>query len=120
MKKLILSLLFGVLLSNCAKTEYIEVDVKPKLEILVTNSENIPIIDAIVTLYKSEEDFSSEQNAIESSKTNTDGKILFQELDERVYFFYINKGELNNYYEVVTFSEPLSKNEKRTISSIIR
>lgn len=120
MKKLISLILINTLLISCTKTEYIEVDVKPKLEILVTDINNNPISGANVSLFITEEDFNSKQNLIKTSKTNTYGKVLFQKLDERIYFLYINKNELNNYYEIITFSEPLRKNEKRSISSIIR
>ena len=68
MKKLISLILINTLLISCTKTEYIEVDVKPKLEILVTDINNNPISGANVSLFITEEDFNSKQNLIKTSK----------------------------------------------------
>jgi hypothetical protein len=113
--------LFSILLlTGCTKKEYIEIDRAPQLEITVIDTSNNSVEGATVKLYNSEEGFYLNENPIKKSVTDKMGKVLFKELTEIIYYFYVEKGELNNYYEVVTFSEPLRKNEIRTITCVIR
>ena len=109
-----------IISSGCTKKEYVEVDVAPQLEITVTDISEGPVNGARVTLYETENDFYEDQNTVKTSVTDATGEVLFDELNEKIYYFYAEKGDLNNFYEVVTFAIPLSKNEIRTITCIIR
>lgn len=120
---LVLLTLTGVLqllISSCERTEYLEVDVAPQLEITVTDNSGNSIENATVILFDTEEKFTSNSNPIQTLVTGSNGKALFKDLNEDIYYFYVEKGALNNYYEVVTFSEPLEMNQIMTITCIIR
>jgi hypothetical protein len=101
-------------------TDYVDIDVAPQLEITVTEISGIVVDSATVTLFGSQEDFLSQENILQTLITGSAGKVLFKELEEDIYYFYIEKGELNNFYEVVTFSEPLEMNHVMTITCVIR
>lgn len=123
MKKELFLLLFIVFQSFficCNPEEIFEIDVLPQLELQISDRSNNVVQGATVMLFSSEENWESQSSAIKVSSSDLDGKALFKDLNETQYYFYIEKGDLNNYYEAVTFSEPLRKNEKRTINCIIR
>jgi len=103
---------------GCKK--YIEVDVDPQLEITVTDMSDNIVVGATVNLFTTEEDFLLNENPIKTKTTDAAGQVLFEELNEMIYYFYAEKGELNNYYEVVTFAKSLKKNEIKTITCVIR
>jgi len=107
-------------LSACTKTEYVDIDVDPQLELLITDESAIPVGGADVILYDTEEDFLAGENALLSKSSDSNGRVLFEGLSEKVYYFFASKAEWNNYYEVVTFENPLEKNEVRAITTIIR
>ena len=109
-----------ILFTGCTEKEYVYLDVAPQLEIIVEDQSANIIEGATVKLYNSSEDFYENNNPLQTKVTNQSGKALFKDLDETVYYFYIEKGEMNNYYEVVTFARPLRKNEIKTLVSIIR
>lgn len=119
LKVYLLSILF-LFLFGCTEKEYIDIDVSPQLEILVKDKAGNPILGATVSLYTSENDFNSKVNAHKIEMTNAVGKVLFKDLNEVVYYFYAEKDGLNNFYEAVTFTKPLTKNEIRTITCVIR
>lgn len=119
-KTLLSVILCFILIAGCTKKEYIEIDVAPQLEIMVKDLSDNTIAGATVNLYSSEEDFDLKNNEVQTKTTDDNGKALFKDLSEDIYYFYVEKGELNNYFEVVTFASPLKKNEIKTITCIIR
>lgn len=119
LKVYLISILF-LFFFGCTEKEYIDIDVSPQLEILVKDKAGNPILGATVSLYTSENDFNSKVSERKTEMTNAVGKVLFKDLNETVYYFYAEKDGLNNFYEAVTFTNPLSKNEIRTITCIIR
>lgn len=118
--KIFLFTLAIIICSDCTKKEYVEVDVAPQLEITVNDISDNPVSGASVTLFETEGDFYQDENSVKASVTDATGKVIFHKLNEKIYYFYAEKGDLNNFYEVVTFTIPLSKNEIRTITCIIR
>ncbi len=119
--KILLTIMLSImLLAGCTEKEYIEIDVAPQLEITVKDLSDNNIAGATIKLYNSEEDFDLKENEVQTKTTDDSGKALFKDLSEDIYYFYAEKGELNNYYEVVTFAKPLRKNEIKTITCIIR
>ena len=119
--KILLTIMLSImLLAGCTEKEYIEIDVAPQLEIMVKDLSDNIIAGATINLYSSEEDFDLKKNEVQTKTTDDSGKALFKDLSEDIYYFYAEKGELNNYYEVVTFASPLKKNEIKTITCIIR
>ncbi len=52
---------------------------------------------ATVTLYGNNEDYRSSKNPIAGpEKTDSKGRVTFKDLEEKVYFVYATKGEMNN------------------------
>ena len=119
-KILLTIMLCLIVCSGCKETEYVYLDVAPKLEIMVKDLSDNIIAGATINLYSSEEDFDLKKNEVQTKTTDDSGKALFEDLSESIYYFLAEKGELNNYYEVVTFTNPLKKNEIKTITCIIR
>lgn len=113
----LLKLLILLTFVSCSETVF--VDVEPQLELVVIDSIGNYQADASVDLFETEDDFYVGKNSINSGYTDNNGTIEFEELEEKVYYFYVEKGELNNYYDVVTFSNPLNINEKRKITCTI-
>ena len=119
--KSLLPLAFLILFLNaCSKTEYVDIDLAPQLEIYALDVSSTPVGGATVKLYANESSFMSGENELETKTTGTDGKVQFENLAETIYYFYASKGDKNNFYEVVTFESSLEKNEIRVIETIIR
>lgn len=119
-KIFIVAIFLSVFFNGCIEKEYVYLDVTPQLEITVKDETNNTIAGATVNLYNSEEDFYQKENPVQTKVTNGSGIVLFKDLSEIIYYFYAEKGELNNYYEVVTFAKPLRKNEIKSVNCIIR
>lgn len=70
------------------------------MRITVLNSVGSPVENAKVTIYKTSEDYESEENAIAGPAfTDEKGRVTFKNLEERMYFIQVIKGEENNYGE---------------------
>lgn len=109
-----------LILTGCTKKEYIYVNVAPKLELVVVNTVGNVQEGAVINLYKTEADFYSKTNSTRNGSSDVNGICVFENLDESIYYFYMEKGGLNNYYEEVTFSSPLKINEIKKIQCTIR
>ena len=119
-KTLLIIIFCLILFAGCTEKEYIYLDVAPQLEIIVKDLSGNNVEGASVKLFVSEENFYAKENPLQTKVSDQSGKVIFKDLDEMIYYFYAEKGELNNYYEVVTFANPLKKNEIKTITCIIR
>jgi uncharacterized GH25 family protein len=54
--------------------------------------------NAKVTIYETREDYENEENAVAGpSFTDSKGRVTFKNLDVKVYFVQVIKGEENNY-----------------------
>jgi hypothetical protein len=122
MKRIIYTVFVLILLLNiqCTEKEYVDVDVNPQLEVLVLDIESNFVSGVTVKLFSTEEDLISKTGEIQSISTDSDGKAIFNELEEKIYYFYAEKGNLNNYFDVVTFLEPLSENQIKNVTCIIK
>jgi hypothetical protein len=92
------------------------VDVKPQLKIIVVNAENQPIYNATVQLYQNESDWKNLTNPIAEESTNQEGVARFKKLEEKIYFFYVEKDNLNNRNSIASHNEPLKKNMIKTFT----
>ena len=109
-----------LVLMGCTKKEYIDINVVPQLELVIVNTDGNIQDGAVINLYKIEADFYSKTNSIRNGSSDVNGICIFENLEESIYYFYIEKGGLNNYYEEITFSSPLKINEIRKIQCTIR
>jgi len=67
-----------------------------KVKIIVVDENNSLVEGANVSLYISHDRYKSENNASASGKTNKKGVIQFKNLEEKVYYIHVRKGQLNN------------------------
>lgn len=118
MKKFLIVFFFATLLVSCSK-ETIYIDNPPQLEIVVIDVNNNKIPNAIVTIYLNEDDWQNKTNSIEQQNTDANGTVLFENLEEVIYYFYVQKGNLDNTLGVSYFANPLKKNEIRVVQTTI-
>ena len=109
-----------ILFTACSKekTEYI--DNTPQLEVTVVDLSHTTVADATVTLYASEVDLKAKTNSLKSGTTNSEGIVLFSDLEENVYYFYAEKAEMNNTKSTSLISEKLQINMKVTVQTTIK
>jgi hypothetical protein len=119
MKRIIYLLLISLYcLSSCQKTEY--QDVSSKLEITVNDNDGNFISNVTVTLYANESGWKNKTNDILEAETNSSGIVLFEELEEQIYYFSAVKGDLTNDESSVATLKPLAINTKAQITLIIK
>jgi hypothetical protein len=118
MKKTVIVISFALILIKCSK-EVIYIDNEPQLEVIVVNAQNEHIHNADVTLFITEDEWREKVNPVSRRNTDIEGKVLFQNLEERIYYFYAQKDTLNNTLGVSYFVTPLKKNEIRVVETII-
>ena len=68
--------------------------------------------DASVSLFNSQEDWESHSNVVASLQTDEKGQVLFEILDEQIYYFYVEKDDLNNLADIAALSAPLQIGRK--------
>ncbi|MEI7524969.1 MAG: hypothetical protein WCJ95_11605 [Mariniphaga sp.] len=117
-KLTLLTLMLLVTLVKC-KNEYVYHDIKPQLELNVKNQSGEIVTGALITLYLVKNDWSQKVNIIQTLETDSKGTALFKNLDQRIYYFFVEKGTLNNALEVSYFALPLKLNEIRVIQTIV-
>jgi len=118
--KYLISFLFLVINIQCTEKEYVDVDVNPQLEISVIDINGNAVNGVTVKLFQTEDDLISKENEVQTKTADSEGKVVFEDLNEEVYYFYAEKGELNNYFDIVTFSKPLENNQILTITCTIK
>ena len=71
---------------------------RTQLKVTVLDDAGNSVENAEVVLYKSEEDFKKEQNPISDKlKTDVKGVVKFDNLEAKVYFILVQKGDMNNW-----------------------
>ena len=66
------------------------------LNILVTDSASMPVLDADVRIYTSKSAYYHDTAAVKMGKTGSDGRIIFENLDAILYYIRVFKGSANN------------------------
>lgn len=112
-----LLLLFFTLILGCKKTVYI--DNPPQLEIVVVDASSNKVSGAVVTIFISKDDWQNKTNSVAQQTSDINGSSLFKELDETIYYFYVQKGSLDNTLGISYFQTPLKMNEIRVIQTTI-
>ncbi|MEZ5106667.1 MAG: SpaA isopeptide-forming pilin-related protein [Draconibacterium sp.] len=107
MKQKLFLFLAGLLfiLQACEKTEYIKSS--PQLEITVINENVVFVEGATVTLYNTKEDWKQKENEVQSLQTDSKGQVFFEDLQEQKYYFFVEKGDMNNMADIAATAEPL-------------
>jgi len=116
-KKAIITLVILVITSsNCRK---VIIDILPQLEIEVVDADGIPQAGVSVKLFTTIEDWREVENVFRISVTDNNGIVLFKELEECIYYFLAEKGELNNRLNISVTEKKLSKNIIAVIKTTI-
>lgn len=104
-------LLAGAVLSGCFNT-----DNPPQLEIIVLDQQKQPVSGAFVGIFDNLDDWLSRENPVQVWKqTGYDGRVLFTDLDEKIYYIYVRSNlRDNSNYEISTTTE-LEINQKAII-----
>ena len=118
MKRNMLIIVLSVILNACTLIEY--ETLPPQLEIKVFDVNDNVIPDVNVSLFLNQEDWENDTNVVMTGMTNSGGSVVFDNLDELVYFFKAEKDGLSNDLDIVSFNEPLKKGEKRIIKTKIQ
>lgn len=119
MKKTVIYVIIASAIFYCC-SDKVSVDNKPQLELNVINQEGNAVSDAVVLLYGSHDNMINQDSIIYQISTNSNGAVLFTNLEEQVYHFYIFKGNLNNKREVNKLSDPLKTNTRAKLLVTIK
>nr|WP_321484961.1 SpaA isopeptide-forming pilin-related protein [uncultured Draconibacterium sp.] len=103
-------LAFVISLLSCTTEEY--VDPAPQLFFTVVEDDLIFVEGATVSLFNNQEDWENDSNVVASLQTDAKGQALFENLDEQTYYFYVEKGDLNNLADIAALSAPLQIGRK--------
>jgi len=104
-KLIVGSLIFLLITASCKKTEMR--DLPPQLKLLVSDIDQNPVNGASADLYLTIEDFMENTNSIMSDTTDNEGIVIFTELEELHYFFYVEKSGKSNFFGVASTSSTL-------------
>ena len=92
MKKFSYLLLLFILLSSFSSTV-----LQTKLQITVLNHLGNIVQGASVEIYANEEDYRKEENALRETRMSDEkGRVMFNKLEEKVYWLHVHKDDLNN------------------------
>ena len=118
-KLLILATLL-LFFASCEKKKEVYVDNLPQLEITVLDITHTAVDGVSVTIFDNETDFKSNSNGIKTSSTDSQGKVLFTDLEEKVYYFFAEKGDMNNLKNVSVIEKQLAINVKAQVKTVIK
>lgn len=110
-------LLLGILLfTSCEKP-----DNRPQLEFQVVDVQGRSIYGAYAGLFDSYEGWLSRENPVQVWRTTSNtGEVIFTDLEEKQYFFYVRYGKLDNSMGQYHLAEPLTINERRIIKVVLQ
>lgn len=118
MKKTILTIILIIVIFSCTKEVFI--DNNPQLKIITRDSKDKLISNVSVSLYLNVDDWSKNENILITKETNINGEALFEDLDEEIYYFYAEKEEKNNRYDVAKTEKKIQMNEITKVTVIIK
>lgn len=111
--------LFQLILISCLDISIYE-DVEPQLEIIVKNEAEQPVSGATVDLFLKKDDWQKNINSIYTGNTDNQGRVVFTDLQEFTYYFYVLKNNKDNRNQISTLEKPLKKNVKAIVETIIK
>ena len=98
-----------------------KVDTLPQLEIQVLDEKGANISGAYVALFDNADEWNSRINPVQVwRQTDSNGKVVFVDLKEITYYFYIRFDGQDNSVGEVSTKEPLQLNQRNKIVVHIR
>lgn len=112
MKKLSIITFLALVISlfSCTKEEYVQPT--PQLQIQVISKYLVPVQGASVTLYNTEDNLYHQVEPIKNLQTNEVGQVLFEDLEEQRYYFFVEKDGLNNTSDVASTKNPVQSGQR--------
>ena len=95
---------------GCTREEY--VPSAPQLQIQVVSKYLVPVQGADVTLYNTEDNLYHQLNPVMNLQTNEAGQVLFENLEEQRYYFYVEKDGLDNTSDVAATKNPVQAGQR--------
>ena len=119
MKKVILIAFIGLIMfTSCSKEE--EVTSTTRLELTLMDDSGNIIKSAFVRLYSSKEDMENGENQIKLTQISDEsGKVKFNELTDIKYYWFAEKGCVNNANGTFTTNYPLTLYATNTVNVIM-
>ena len=68
-----------------------------RAKITVVNENEQIIVGATVKIFKTKENYKKEIKAVATGQTSEKGTVQFKNLQEKVYYILVKKGDLNNH-----------------------
>ncbi|MDD3844330.1 MAG: hypothetical protein PHP33_06730 [Bacteroidales bacterium] len=93
-----------------------ELENEALLEIHVLLENGCCVDGAKVVLYENELDLETKSNPVSTEFTNNEGFVLFNNLRNRDYYFFIQKGDYNNSKGILKTWVPLEPRMKAMLS----
>ncbi|NDV56930.1 hypothetical protein [Bacteroides sp. 519] len=111
--------LLTTLFISCSKNEH--VSKAPSLRLIVTNESGEKVVGGVVLLYNNYHDWYETMNPCHSGITNKDGEVLFEDLEEVIYYFDASYAEeYMNYPQGIYRTEnPLTEGVLKTVNVTI-
>ncbi|HBB92224.1 MAG TPA: hypothetical protein DC042_11025 [Bacteroidales bacterium] len=110
-----ISILTG-LLAACEKPDNL-----PQLEIRILDINEQPVAGAFSALFETYEDWLARKDPVQVwRRSDSGGKILFTDLEEKIYFIYVRNSEADNSLDEISLAEPLKINYKTEVTIHIR
>lgn len=112
MKKLNIITFLALVISffSCTKEEYVQP--APQLQIQVISKYLVPVQGANVTLYNTEDNLYLQVDPIKNLQTDQAGQVLFEDLEEQRYYFFVEKDSLNNTSDVASTKNPIQTGQR--------
>ena len=89
------------------------------IRVTVLNKLGNPVKDAQVTLYANSEDYENSENAVAGpDSTDVKGRVVFKNLDPKVYYVEAKKGDMTNYGGGEK-TNPLEKGKTNRVNIVI-
>lgn len=98
-----------------------KVDTLPQLEIKVLDEKGANITGAYVALFDSADEWNKRINPVQVwRQTDSNGKVVFVDLKEITYYFYVRFDGMDNSVGEVSTMEPLQLNQRNQIVVYVR
>lgn len=118
-EKLLVFSLLALCFSSCSKDEHI--DKEPSMILTVAEESGNALKGAVILLYDNYHDWYEGTNAVRAGLTDENGEVLFEDLDEAIYYFdaYHSETYWNYPLGIYRTENPLQKGVLKKIAVVL-